>query len=89
MRCISVTEFGGPEVLKFITGAAIPKPQARQVSLREKCPYSEFFCTLFSLIRTEYGEIGDIQSECGKMRTRKTPNTDTFQAVYVINVFCK
>ena len=57
MRCISVTEFGGPEVLKLITGAAIPKPQARQVSLREKCPYSEFFWSLFSLIRTEYGEI--------------------------------
>lgn len=31
MRCISVSEFGGPEVLKLITGAAIPKPQARQV----------------------------------------------------------
>ena len=24
---------------------------------------------------------GHIQSECGEMRTRKTPNTDTFQAV--------
>ena len=23
-----------------------------------------------------------IQSECGKIRTRKTPNTDTFQAVF-------
>ena len=24
-----------------------------------------------------------IQSECGKMRTRKTPNTDTFLVVFV------
>ena len=33
-------------------------------SLREKCPYSEFFW-----------------SECRKIRTRKTPNRDTFHAV--------
>ena len=33
-------------------------------SLREKCPYSEFFL-----------------SECGKIRNRKTPNTDTIHAV--------
>ena len=26
-------------------------------TLREKCPYSEFFCFVFSCIRTEYGEI--------------------------------
>ena len=26
-------------------------------SLREKCLYSEFFWTLFSRIRTEYGEM--------------------------------
>ena len=25
--------------------------------LREKCPYSEFFCYVFSRIRTEYGDI--------------------------------
>ena len=27
------------------------------LALPEKCPYSEFFCSLFSRIRTEYGEI--------------------------------
>ena len=26
-----------------------------------------------------------IQSECGKIRTKKTPNTDTFHAVFMIN----
>ena len=35
---------------------------------REKCRYSEFSWFVFSCIRTE----------CGKIRTRKTPNTDTF-----------
>ena len=28
-----------------------------KVTLREKCPYSEFFWSVFSRIRTEYGEI--------------------------------
>ena len=29
-----------------------------------------------------------IQSECGKIRTRKTPNTDTFGAVPVLHEDC-
>ena len=28
-----------------------------QMSLREKCPYSDLFLSVFSRIRTEYGEI--------------------------------
>ena len=39
--------------------------------LREMCPYSEFFWSVFSRI----------QFECGEIRTRKTPNTDTFHVV--------
>ena len=42
-------------------------------SLREKCPYAEFFWSAFSSIWTE----------CRKIRTRKTPNTDTFHAVII------
>ena len=42
------------------------------LSLREKCPYSEFFLSVFFRI----------QSKCGKIRTRKTPNTNTLHAVY-------
>ena len=57
-------------------------------SLRDKCAYSEFFQSVFSRIRTEYGEIRSIQSECGKIRTRKTPNTDTFYAVVVYRCGC-
>ena len=41
-------------------------------SLREKCPYSDYF-----LVR--------IQSKYGKIPTRKTPNTDTFEAVIVLD----
>ena len=40
-------------------------------SLPEKCSYSELFCSAFS----------HIQSEWREMRTRITPNTDTFYAV--------
>ena len=50
------------------------------IALREKCPYSELLWSTFSRIRTEYGEIR-IQSECGKIRTRITPNTNNFYAV--------
>ena len=46
-------------------------------TLRESCPYSEFFWSAFFCIRTEYSVSLCIQSECSKMRTRKTPNTDT------------
>ena len=56
-----------------------------KLSLRKKCPYSELFWSAFSRIRTEYEWYRVslcIQSECGKMRTRITPNTDTFHEVY-------
>ena len=52
--------------------------------LHKKCPYSEFFWSVFFRLRTEYGEIRNIQSKCGKIRTRKTTNTDTF---YAVNLF--
>ena len=53
-------------------------------SLREKSSYLEFFWSVFSRIQTEYGETNfvslRIQSECRKMRTRKTPNTGTLSS---------
>ena len=48
-------------------------------SLREKCLYSELFWSAFS--RVPFSLSLRIQSECGKMQTRITPNTDTFYAV--------
>ena len=57
-------------------------------SLRETCPYSELFWSVFSRIRTKYGEIDfpRFESKCGKMRTRITPDTDTFHAVTNNNI---
>ena len=52
--------------------------------MRKICPYLELFLTVFSHVWTAYGEILsllNIQSQCSKMRTRITPNTDTFYAV--------
>ena len=52
--------------------------------LRKKYSYLEFFWSVFSRIRTEYGEMGvslRIQSECRKIQTRKTRHMDTFHAV--------
>ena len=40
----------------------------------------------FGLNTEIYGVNLPIQSECGKIRTRKTPNTDTFYVVYLISV---
>ena len=53
------------------------------MSMRIKCPYWELFWSTFSRIWTEYGDCRvnfRIQSECGKILTRKIPNTDTFYA---------
>ena len=55
------------------------------LSLREKCPYSEFLWSLFFHIRTEYGEILRIFPYSVRMQEnadQETPNTDTFYAVY-------
>ena len=59
---------------------------ARASSLRRNCPYLELFWSTFFHIWTEYGDSVSlrIQSECWKMRTRKTPNIDTFHAVAVL-----
>ena len=40
----------------------------------------------FALNTERYGASFRVQSECGKMRTRKTPNTDIFHAVKSIRV---
>ena len=47
--------------------------------LHENGPYLEFF---WSVIFRIY-----IQSECGKIRTRKTSDTNTFYAVHIFNSF--
>ena len=46
--------------------------------------YSAPYFLAFSYIRTEYGEMLCMQSECRKIRTKITPNMDTFYAVKVV-----
>ena len=43
-------------------------------TLREKCPYSELFCYLFSCIWTEYGEILRISPYSVRMRENADQN---------------
>ena len=45
-------------------------------TLHEKCPYSDFFWSVFSHIQHEYRKI----------QTRKTPNTDAFHLVIIGNL---
>ena len=50
-------------------------------SVRIRSFFGPYFPS-FWLNTERYGVSLRIQSECRKMRTRKTPNTDTFQAVF-------
>ena len=47
-------------------------------TLREKRPNADFFWSAFFRIWTGYG---DLRSKYWKIRTRKTPYLDTFEAV--------
>ena len=53
-------------------------------TLREECLYLGLYWSAFCRIWTDYREIllfSCIQFECRKIRTRITPNIDTFYAV--------
>ena len=57
----------------------------RYFLLHKMCPYSELFLIVYSRIWTESGDSQIkccIQYECGKIVTRKTPNTDTFHVMF-------
>ena len=49
--------------------------------------YSGLYFPAFGLNTERYSVSLRIQSECGKMRTRITPNTDTFHAVMLMGNF--
>ena len=54
------------------------------ITLRKTCPYLELFWSVFpllELIKERSWVSLRIQYKRGKIWTRKTPNTDTFQAV--------
>ena len=48
--------------------------------------FSGLYFPAFGLNIERYGECLRIQSECGKIRTRKTSNTDTFHAVLFLQI---
>ena len=63
--------------LEYIIGSS----GNEKYSLREKCPYSEFFWSAFSRIRTEYREISSISPYSVQMREntdRKNPEYGHF-----------
>ena len=49
--------------------------------------YSDPYFPAFGLNTERYEVSPRIQSECGKIRTRITPNTDTFHAVHCLKVY--
>ena len=55
------------------------------ISLRTKCPYSELFWSAFFPHFPHSDWILRMREHVGKMRTRITPNTDTFYAVFIKN----
>ena len=48
------------------------------LSLRKKCPYAELFWSLFSRIRTEYGEIQRISPYSVQMRENVDQNNSEY-----------
>ena len=67
--------------------------QKEKLTLPKKCPYSELFWSTFFPHFPTFGLNTDryspylvrIRANVGKMRTRITPNTDTFYAVWVLH----
>ena len=49
--------------------------------------YSGPYFPVFGLNTGRYGVSLRIQSKCGKIQTRITPNTDNFHAVYIFHLF--
>ena len=71
---------------KFVSSRYLKKFVSLRLLLHITCPYLEFCGPYFPIFRlnTEIHEVSlRVQSKCGKIRTGKTPNTDTFQAVYI------
>ena len=75
----------------FFLQKSLPPRKTFKVILCNKYLYSELFWSALSRIRTEYGKTRrygvslNMQSKCGKMPTRITPNADTFHAVWSTN----
>ena len=55
--------------------------------LRKKCPYSELLWSVFSRIRTEYGEIIRISLYSVRMRENTDQNNSEYRHVYAVITF--
>ena len=86
LRCNSfIQSFSWVVKVSYNTGlrlALVSRP-VQLSTLREKCPYSEFFWSVFFHIRTEYGKIRSISSYSVQM----LENTD--QKNYEYGHFCR
>ena len=56
-----------------------PQETSQKLILREKCPYSELFWSVFSCIRTEYGEILHIPPYSVRMRKNKDQGNSEYR----------
>ena len=52
--------------------------KAIKLSMREKYPYLELFCSVFSRIRTEYGEIRSISQYSVRMQENMDQNNSEY-----------
>ena len=73
----------GSTYTKLTTAKPIPKAYHCKRGVRIRS-YSGLYSPVFRLNTEQYGVSVCIQSEIGKMRTRITPNTDIFHAVYTV-----
>ena len=74
----------------FLGKVCVHEERTQLYSMREKYPYSQFLWSVFhkfALNTDRWWVSFSIQSKCGKIRTRKTPNRDAFHAVIVIYSF--
>ena len=69
--------------LKFVSCPFLETFHFVSLALREQCPNTKFFLVRIFPYPDWYEVSLRIHSECGKIRTRKTPHLDTFHAVLV------
>ena len=55
------------------------------IALREKCPYSELFWSVFSRILTEYGEIQSISPDLVQMRENMRQNNSKYGPFFSVS----
>ena len=58
-----------------------------QATLRKKCPYLEFFWSVFSRIRTEYGKVLRISLHSVRIREYTDQKNSEFIRYYLLLLF--